>query len=408
MRVQITLNIIRHDQDDCERETIQKNNRYRWIVLFVAVFGFVLFNFAFQSVPPLLNSLQVFFNMDNSTAGLLMSLVVIPGIFLALPAGMLINRHGFRKIGCTSGILVAVGSLITAVSLTFPQAILGRLIIGIGGCFLTIGAAVVIPQWFEPKEIGKAMGIYVAGVPIAVIAAFLVTPILAQNYGWQTPFYLSSSASIVSAFLFWALVRNGPFRIAASVGPAEVKQSLSSRELWKIGIIWMLFNMSAIGFLTWAPVMFVTFKSLDIIYASILSSSIMIVALFLAPLYGWASDKIDRRKPFIIIGAIITGALNFSVAYLLGIPLLLAVVLSGFSGAAVPGLIMAIAARTLPQKQAGISFGVMTMWQNIGITISAPLIGYILQTSQSMILTFAIISLFSIVLAGLTLTTHTR
>jgi MFS family permease len=182
---------------------------------------------------------------------------------------------------------------------------------------------------------------------------------------------------------FSSFSQRWPFRIAASVGPAEVKQVLSSRELWKIGIIWMLFNMTAIGFLTWAPAMFVTFKSLDIIYASILSSSIMIVALFLAPLYGWASDKIDRRKPFIIIVALITGALNFSVGYLLGVPLLMAIVLSGISGAAVPGLIMAIAARTLPQKQAGISFGVMTMWQNIGITITAPLIGYILQPGLS-------------------------
>ena len=392
-----------------EGESMQKNNnKYSWVILFVAVFGFVLFNFAFQSVPPLLNSLQVIFNVDNSTAALLMSLVVIPGIFLALPAGMLINKHGFRKIGSISAISLTIGSLITAFSLTLPQALLGRLIIGIGGCFLTIGAAVVIPQWFAPKDIGKAMGIYVAGVPIAVIAAFFATPILAQNYGWQTPFYLTSIASVISAILFLALVKDGPFRIAASVGPAEVKQALSSRELWKIGIIWMLFNMSAIGFLTWAPVMFVTFKSLDIIYASILSSSIMIVALFLAPLYGWASDKIDRRKPFIIIGALITGALNFSVGYLLGIPLLMAIVLSGFSGAAVPGLIMAIAARTLPQKQAGISFGVMTMWQNIGITITAPLIGYILQTSQSMILTFASISIFSVFLAGITLTTKSK
>ena len=216
--VRKTLNIFSDDQDDTEGEIIQKNNKYRWVILFVAVFGFVLFNFAFQSVPPLLNSFQVIFNVDNSAAGLLMSLVVIPGVFLALPAGMLINKHGFRKIGGTSAILVAVGSLITAVSLTFPQALLGRLIIGIGGCFLTIGAAVVIPQWFEPKEMGKAMGIYVAGVPIAVIAAFFATPILAQNYGWQTPFYLASSASVISAFLFWALVRDGPFRTAASVG----------------------------------------------------------------------------------------------------------------------------------------------------------------------------------------------
>jgi MFS family permease len=393
----------------CERESMEKNsNNYSWVILFVAVLGFVLFNFAFQSVPPLLNSLQVIFNVDNSTAALLMSLVVIPGVFLALPAGMLINKHGFRKIGGISAISLTIGSLITAFSLTFPQMLIGRLIIGIGGCFLTIGAAVVIPQWFAPKDIGKAMGVYVAGVPIAVVAAFFATPILAQNYGWQTPFYITSIASVISAILFLALVKDGPYRIAASVSPLEVKQALSNRELWKIGIIWMLFNMSAIGFLTWAPVMFVTFKSLDIIYASILSSSIMIVALFMAPLYGWASDKIDRRKPFIIIGALITGALNFSVGYLLGIPLLLAIVLSGFSGAAVPGLIMAIAARTLPQKQAGISFGVMTMWQNIGITITAPLIGYILQTSQSMILTFAGISILSVFLAAITLTTKSK
>jgi MFS family permease len=398
-----------NDQTALKREIVQQNNsKYAWVILFVAIFGFALFNFAFQSIPPLLNSLQIFFNVDNSTAGLLMSLVVIPGVFLALPAGMLINKHGFRKIGSISAITLTIGSLITALSLTFPQALLGRLIIGTGGCFLTIGAAVVIPQWFAPKDLGKAMGIYVSGVPIAVIAAFFATPILAQNYGWQTPFYLTAAAAIISAIFFLALVKDGPFRAATQVGPAEVKQALINRELWKIGIIWMLFNMSAIGFLTWAPVMFVTFKSLDIVYASILSSSIMIVSLFLAPLFGWASDKIDRRKPFIIVGALVTGALNFIIGYLLGIPLLIAIVLSGFSGAAVPGLIMAVAARTLPQKQAGITFGVMTMWQNIGITITAPLIGYILQTSQSMILTFACISIISVFLTVITLTTKSR
>ena len=69
---------------------------------------------------------------------------------------------------------------------------------------------------------------------------------------------------------------------------------------------------------------------------------------------------------------------------------------------------MAIAARTLNQKQAGISFGIMTMWQNVGITITAPVIGYILQASQSMVLTFASLSLISVVIAAITLTTKTK
>lgn len=404
------LNIFRDYESLFERAiTMQKTSiRYRWAILIVVVFGFVLFNFALQSVPPLLNTFQKTFNVDNSTAGLLMSLVVIPGIFLALPAGMLINKYGFRSTGSISAILVTIGSIITALSATFTQALLGRLIIGIGGCFLTIGAAAIIPQWFQPKEMGKAMGIYVAGVPIAVVAAFFATPILAQNYGWQTPFYIASFTSIISAILFFALVKDGPFKITTSAQPGEFRQALSSRELWKIGAIWMLFNMSAIGFLTWAPVMFSTFKGFDIVEASFTSSSIMIVALFLAPLYGWASDRFDRRKPFIIIGALVTAALNFSFSYLIGLPLLVAILLSGVSGAAIPGLVMAIAARTLPQKQAGISFGIMTTWQNIGITITAPLLGYILQTSQSMIITFTTIALLSTVLSIIALTTHSK
>jgi predicted MFS family arabinose efflux permease len=382
--------------------------RYRWIILFVAVFGFILFNFALQSVPPILSDLQSIFGIDNSNAGLLMSLVVIPGIFLALPAGMLINKHGFRQISCISSILIAAGSIITASSSQFSIALVGRLIIGIGGCFLTIGAAVIIPQWFQPKEIGKAMGIYVAGVPIAVTLAFLSTPTLSQNFGWQTPFYLVAAASIASAIFFLAIIKDGPLKINSTKDPTDLKQALSSHELWKIGIIWMLFNMGAIGFLTWAPVMFVTYKGLSIVDASIFTSSIMIVNLFLVPIYGWVSDKLDRRKPFIIIGALITSILNFAISYLLGLPLIAVIILSGVSGGAVPGLVMAIAARTLNQKQAGISFGIMTMWQNVGITITAPVIGYILQASQSMVLTFASLSLISVVLAAITFTTKTK
>jgi predicted MFS family arabinose efflux permease len=70
--------------------------------------------------------------------------------------------------------------------------------------------------------------------------------------------------------------------------------------------------------------------------------------------------------------------------------------------------VMATAARSLPPKQAGVGFGVMTMWQNIGITITAPLIGYVLQASGSMLITFASLAIFSLVIAAITLTAHSR
>ena len=52
---------------------------------------------------------------------------------MALPAGVLINRFGFRRLSFVSIISVAVGSLVTAFSTTFLVALVGRLILGVGG-----------------------------------------------------------------------------------------------------------------------------------------------------------------------------------------------------------------------------------------------------------------------------------
>jgi MFS family permease len=388
-------------------EVKSQGSRRRWFVLFSAVFGFILFNYVLQSVPPLLNEFQLLFGINKAAAGLLMSVVVIPGIFLALPAGLLIVKHGFRIIGFLSAVLLSVGSFITAFSSTFTFALLGRLITGLGGCFLTIGAAVVIPHWFESKEIGKAMGFYVAGTAIAVTITFFTTPILEQNYGWQTPFYLGGIASIISAGLFLLFIKDGPYKnlVNASDKLVGLKQAFKNSEIWKLGVVWMLFNMVVIGFLTWAPVMFVTFKGLNLVDASILASSVMIVNLFLIPFYGWVSDRINKRKPFIIIGATATAFGYFAISLSAGIPLIAAIIFSAMAAGAVPGMVMALAARTLSPKQAGISFGLMTMWQYVGITITAPLVGYILQVSESMFITFATLALFSGIIALLALTT---
>jgi MFS family permease len=384
-----------------------QGSRDRWFVLFSAVFGFFLFNYVLQSVPPLLNEFQVLFGISKATAGLLISVVVVPGIFLALPAGLLIGKHGFRMIGFLSALLLSVGSFVTAFSSTFALALLGRLIAGLGGCFLTIGAAVIIPQWFQPKEIGKAMGFYVAGTAIAVTVTFFTTPVLAQNYGWQIPFYLGGIASIISAGFFLAIMKDGPYKNIVSTSDKLVglKQAFGNSEIWKLGMVWMLFNMVVIGFLTWAPVMFVTFKGLNIVDASILASSVMVVNLFLIPFYGWVSDRINKRRPFIIVGATATAFGYFAISFSAGIPLIAAILFSAAAAGAVPGMVMALAARTLPPKQAGISFGLMTMWQYIGITITAPLVGYILQVSESMFVTFASLAMFSVIIAALVLST---
>lgn len=368
----------------------------RWVMLFVSLFAFMAYAFVFQVLPPLLNEVQGVFGVDDAAAGLLMSFVVVPGIFLALPAGVLINKFGFRRVSFVSIILVAIGSLVTAFSTTFLLALVGRLILGVGGCFVTVGIPTFIPQWFERREMGKAMGVYAVGMPIATTGAFFSAPILAQSFGWQSPFYIGFIVSMVSSVFFLAMVKEGPLKSSlVSVEHSGIGRALVSGEIWKISLVWMFFSMASMGFLTWAPKLFVIFRNLTPVSASILSSGLMIASLFVTPFYGLASDRIGKRKPFILAGTIVMALSLFVIGYAYDLSLTFSIIMLGVSASAVPPFVMAIIAQSLSPKLAGTGFGVATFWQYIGITVAAPLVGYFFQISQSLPLTFLSMSAFA-------------
>jgi MFS family permease len=378
-------------------------------VLFTSFFAFVVFAFAFQAVPPILDILENNFGVIGAEAGLLMSMVVVPGIALALPAGLIIDKYGFRYVGVLSIISVAVGSLITALANTFAVALLGRFILGLGGAFLVVGTPAIIPQWFGHKEMGKTMGIYGINMPVAIIIAFPAATVLAQNFGWRAPFYLGALMAAACALVFAVVVREGPLKGEPKpVRGREVKEAVKNGEIWKAGLIWLFFETTAIAFLTWAPTLFQRFKGLDPFYASLLASLVMYSSLFFVPLFGWASDRFGRRKPFITVGSVSMALSLIWIAYSSGSALLLSVVALGISVSMTPPLAMAIVAQGLPPRLSGTGFSIVTLCQNIGIALSAPLGGYLFQTTQSLVLTFLGISVFAFASAATALTIKSK
>ena len=289
------------------------------------------------------------------------------------------------------------------------MALVGRLILGVGGCFVTVGIPTFIPQWFERREMGRAMGVYSVGMPIATTAAFFAAPVLAQSFGWQSPFYIGFVVSILAAVLFLAMVKEGPLKGSlAAVEYSEMKRAMTSGEVWRISFVWMFFNMASMGFLTWAPKLFVMFKDLTPVSASVLSSVLMIASFFVTPFYGLASDRLGKRKPFIIVGAFVMALSLFAISYAIDLSLTASIIILGVFASAVPPFVMAIIAQSLSPKLAGTGFGIATLWQYIGITVAAPLIGYFLQTTQSLPLTFLSMSAFALASAVTALTLRAK
>jgi MFS family permease len=239
---------------------------YRWAILFAAFYTFVVFAFVFQLVPPLIESMTSTFDLRPSEEwlnGFLMSIVVIPGIFLALPAGKLVDKYGFKSIGLASTVLIVAGCLITSVANSFLMALSGRFVLGLGASFVVTGAPSLISEWFSKKDLGVAMGIYATNMPVATISAFFTASVLNLNYGWRYPFYIGTILAAMSVILFVFIVKEGPLkRDEQTAQKLKPITALKNFEIWKVGLVWIFFNATALAFLTWAPTIFERFEIL--------------------------------------------------------------------------------------------------------------------------------------------------
>ncbi len=95
-------------------------------------------------------------------------------------------------------------------------------------------------------------------------------------------------------------------------------------------------------------------------------------------------------------------------AYATGLPLFFCVLGIGISAATVPPLVRVIIAQNLPPRLSSTGFGISMLCQNIGSALSAPLGGFLLQTTQSLPPTFGGIALFACASVVTALTVKTK
>lgn len=351
-------------------------------------------------IPPVVGSIMEEFSVASSAqAGLLMTIVVVPGIFLALPAGFIVDRYGVRLVGFASTILVAVGGLVTATANSFTTLLFGRLILGIGGAFIVTATPTIIPQWFSRRELGKAMGLYGINMPIATITAFPIATLLMLSFDWRYPFYVGTVVAVTATAVFAYFVRDGPFKNQKrnpSNRSGNIRRALANVELWKAGLVWLLFQITAISFTSWAQRLFQTYRELDPVQASLLASGLMFAAIPFVPLNGWFSDRVGRRKPFLVVGSFLMAVALFASGYAVGAALVISVLGLGVAASMVPPVVSTLPAEVLEPDVVGTGFGVLALCLNIGVAVAAPLLGYFIDVTNSLVLSLAGIAMFSV------------
>lgn len=358
-----------------------ESSRFRWVMLFVSFYAFIAFAFAFQEIPPLFDSIREEFNITNVEAGLLMSVVLVPGVFLSIPAGLFVEKYGVRRIGFLSLACVSLGCFVAATAGSFLMLLVGRFILGLGGTFVVTTTPAIIAHWFTKEELGKAMGIFGINMPFATVTAFPTASVLMLEYGWRLPLYIGLALGLTATAVFVAVVKEGPF--ASHKKKTSIGQAVVNPEIWKVGFLWLFFNAAALSFTTWAPRLLKTYQGMSGIYASFLASLLMWGAILWVPIFGWMSDRTSRRRPFAVLGALLMALTFVALAYASDVTLIALILVLGFAAAMVPPIASALPAEILGPTLASVGFGITAMCLNLGAASAQPLVGFLLDVTQS-------------------------
>ena len=332
----------------------------RWLILFLLFFARISLGFQFQTMGSVSSQIIDELSFNYTQIGSLIGLFMVPGLFLAIPAGLTGNFLSDKSIIGLGLISLSLGGGIASLSETYELFFSGRLICGVGFVFSTIFFAKVTTDWFEGKELATAMSILVMSWPFGIAMGQIGHGWLATNFDWRWAFIIASSYCAISALLIMILFHSPPHIKSEKV---SFGIRLTGNELLLTLVAssaWGLFNAGYVVYLSFGPSILIA-QGMNTVSALGVISIASWIMIFSGALCGYIADRSGRPDLIVFI------CLTFSMLSLLSLCFttanLMSVLIFGLIGMAPAGLIMALAAKAMRPENRALGMGIFFMGQ---------------------------------------------
>jgi MFS family permease len=387
--------------------TTQRN---AWFILAILLLFSIAAPLNQNKVPPILPILMNALNLTIGEGGLLMSVYALTGIILAIPAGFLFHKMGYRVTGLIAGGSIVLGVILGATSTGMQSLLVSRVIEGIGTCFIAVLAPAVIATSFPVHKRGTAMGIWAAWFPIGSVCIMLLAPRLAQTFGWQAVWWFGCAYTLVVTVLFLVFIKPAKNHALVAVTPSsqlptvDVKQVLLNRNVWLLGLTFFFFCMAAMSFGTYTTTFLNLNRGIPLSQAAMLISVGSILSIFTGPLGGVISDRIGSRK-IVFITAMVIMAVIMPFASIMPSNLFIFQVLAqSLVGGMVPANIISAAVETSgDERLGGLAMGVIMLGQSAGMLLGPMVFGVLVESPGGWPLAYASLTVMCLlgILAGI-------
>jgi len=281
---------------------------YRWLVLaaFIPIAG--LCQVLWITFAPITGTAAAFYKTSDLMIGLLSMSFMVVYILFFLPAAWLIDTRGFKAAVGLGAILTAVFGLTRGLfASNFTLVFISQIGLAVGQPFIIGAMTTIAARWFPARERATATGLGTLSLYLGPLVAMILTPILVLRVGMERMLLIYGIASAAAAVAFLVIAREHPPTPPEPGAPEErilmfdgLKAMIRRRDFCFLMVIFFiglgLFNAVS----TWIEDI-VRPRGFTITQAGWLGGLMLIGGIIGAVVMPVISDKIARRRPFILI-----------------------------------------------------------------------------------------------------------
>ncbi len=283
------------------------------------------------------------YGLSAKAKSLMIAVPVLLGALGRIPAGMLADRFGGRRVFAALLLLSAAPAILIGFSNSYATLIALGLFLGVAGSTFPVGVGFT-SKWFTPAQQGTALGVYGMG-NIGQSVAVFGAPVLAIALGsWRPVFFIFAAVSIVWGVVFLVTARDAvtdakPKTMAENFGVLR-REPLA----WVLSLFYFLTFGGFVAFSIYLPTLLKDTFRLSAADAGARTAGFVLLATLMRPLGGMLADR--RGGARVLVPVFIAIAL---LALLMGCPWMPTFTAGALGAAAALGLGNGAVFKLVPQ-----------------------------------------------------------
>lgn len=283
-----------------------------WGLVALFFFSDYLLKFSVSVLKP---TLMDEFNITATDFGWVISMYMLVYTVMQIPAGILVDRWGARKIISIAALACGAGCFLFSKADSTFELLMGRALIGFGASFALVTCSKLAAIWFNPNRFAFLFGSMVTIAFVGGMFGINLSTFLLSLCGWRSGMELAGLACILMAAVMWWIIRDiNPKTPRGTIGEKislgnlcyQLLEVTLNKQAWFSAIYAGLMFVPTTILAFWGTAYLSETNNLSLEVAGGLTSMILAGWIFGSPAYGYISDALGKRKMLMFVSAFST------------------------------------------------------------------------------------------------------